>query len=126
MERHPELEKEERISQSYDFSQLRDMPMNLKLDVGASSYYSEIASTTTMGEWLKIGAITPAQVIERLPSGYLPKQDELIRQMKQKEEAQNQPQPLSQPMNQADGAIPTGGGYGKLQRAINQTGEVPD
>lgn len=118
MESHPELKKEDRISQNYDFSQLRDIPMNLKLDVGASSYYSEIASTTTMGEWMKIGAISPLQVAKRLPSGYLPKQDELIKELEQA--AKMPASPLPQPVNQAEGEIPAGGGYSDLQRKINQ------
>ena len=57
------------ISMAFDFSLLRQHPMTLKLDVGASSYYSEIASMQTLDNLLTGGHITALQYLERIPDG---------------------------------------------------------
>ena len=116
------------IAMEFDFSQLKDHPMKLKLDVGASSYYSEIASIQTLDNLLQMGHITPVQYLERIPDGYIPARRALINEMKQAM-AQTQQLPLSTPGNvEGDIAeqgglpdIPTGGGYSALQRKVNLT-----
>ena len=58
------------IPVEFDFSQLKDMPMSMKLDVGASSYYSEIASIQTLDNLLRLKEISVIQYLERVPDGY--------------------------------------------------------
>lgn len=70
------------ISMAFDFSLLRQHPMTLKLDVGASSYYSEIASMQTLDNLLTGGHITALQYLERIPDGYIPARRALINEMK--------------------------------------------
>lgn len=67
----------------FDFGILKENPMMLKLDVGASSYYSEIASMQTLDNLLMNGHITPLQYLERIPDGYIPRRRALIEEMKQ-------------------------------------------
>ena len=62
----------------YDFAQLRDIPMLLKLDVGASAYWSEIASTQTMDNLLAQGHIDVLEYLERVPDGYITDRQGLI------------------------------------------------
>lgn len=66
----------------FDFSVLKDYPMSLKLDVGASSYWSEIASMQTLDNLLMQGQIDIVDYLERLPDGYVMKKQELIEKIK--------------------------------------------
>ena len=74
------------ISMAFDFSLLRQHPMTLKLDVGASSYYSEIAAMQTLDNLLTGGHITALQYLERIPDGYIPARRALINEMKAAQE----------------------------------------
>ena len=60
--------------------------MTLKLDVGASSYYSEIAAMQTLDNLLSGGHITALQYLERIPDGYVPARRALINEMKAAQE----------------------------------------
>jgi len=62
----------------FDFATLRDLPMQMRLDVGASSYYSEIAAIQTMDNLLRMGKITTAQYLARIPDGYIPDRQGLL------------------------------------------------
>lgn len=119
------------VSMPFDFSILKDMPMNIKLDVGASSYYSEIASIQTLDNLLKMGKITIIQYLERIPDGYIPARRELIQELKEQERQQLQAMQNASgpPINGGNISgeaekpeIPTGGGYSALQRKVNDTG----
>lgn len=121
------------IVTQFDYGALRDMPMSLKLDVGASSYWSETASMQTLDNLLMQGKITLAQYLERMPDGYIPKRQELIEEVKQAEQQQlaqlggqaGAPPPEIVPGGEAPEEIPETTGYGTLQRKINESGEVP-
>lgn len=118
------------IPQDFDFSLLKSHPMILKLDVGASSYYSEIASMQTLDNLLMNGHITPIQYLERIPDGYIPARRALISELKAAKEQQALPAPTptgggDPPMlaqTQGKPEIPTGGGFSDLQRKVMQTG----
>lgn len=122
------------IPMQFDFSQLKDMPMHIKLDIGASSYYSEIASIQTLDNLLKMGKIDTIQYLERIPDGYIPGRRELINELKEQQRnamamqaqmQQGSPQnPGGAPVagDTTKDEIPTGGGYSALQRKVNETG----
>lgn len=122
------------IPMQFDFSQLKDMPMHIKLDIGASSYYSEIASIQTLDNLLKMGKIDTVQYLERIPDGYIPGRRELINELKEQQKnamamqaqmQQGAPQnPGGAPVagDTTKDEIPTGGGYSALQRKVNETG----
>lgn len=122
------------IPMQFDFSQLKDMPMHIKLDIGASSYYSEIASIQTLDNLLKMGKIDTIQYLERIPDGYIPGRRELINELKEQQrnamamQAQMQQGSLQNPGgapvagDTTKDEIPTGGGYSALQRKVNETG----
>lgn len=125
-ENHPDIEATGTVTTDFDYGTLKDIRWALKLDVGASSYFSEIATISTIAEWVKQGLMLPSEGMERLPNDFMPKQKELIDAMKAREGAQDAPEPTAQPGNQAIGELEGGAGYGALQRAINNTGEVPE
>lgn len=116
----------------FDYGILNDMPMALKLDVGASSYWSEMASVQTLDNLLMQDKITIEEYLERIPDGYIPKRQELIASRKQAAQQQ-----MMQPDGQNTGGTPEtgalvdlgqktpirgGGGFGDLQRKVMQTG----
>ena len=116
----------------FDYGILNDMPMALKLDVGASSYWSEMASVQTLDNLLMQNKITIEEYLERIPDGYIPKRQELIASRKQAAQQQ-----MMQPDEQSTGGAPEtgalvdlgqktpirgGGGFGDLQRKVMQTG----
>lgn len=116
----------------FDYGILNDMPMALKLDVGASSYWSEMASVQTLDNLLMQDKITIEEYLERIPDGYIPKRQELIASRKQAAQQQ-----IMQPEDQSAGGTPEtgalvdlgqktpirgGGGFGDLQRKVMQTG----
>lgn len=88
---------EQREMGEFDFSRLKKHPMILKLDVGASSYYSEIASIQTLDNLLKSGHITPLQYLERIPDGYIPARRALIAELKEAAAPEKEPEPGAMP-----------------------------
>jgi hypothetical protein len=112
----------------FDFSVLKQIPMSLKLDVGASAYWSEIASMQTLDNLLMRGKIDVVDYLERVPNGYISKKQELIGKIKQAQMAAQQMMmqappdaPTSAPITDFNLPIPVEGGrgYGALQRDIN-------
>ena len=79
----------EEVPMPFDFSIIKENPMLIKLDVGASSYYSEIASMQTLDNLLQSGAISIVDYLERVPDSYIPGRRKLIAK-KQEEERQAQ------------------------------------
>lgn len=76
-------EVEDEIAVNFDFSQLRQYPMLLNMDVGGSSYYSEIAAMQTLDNMVMSGLITLPQYLERIPDAYFPKRRALLSELKQ-------------------------------------------
>ena len=74
--------------QVFDFSKLRDARLSLQLDVGAASYWSEIASLQTLESLLAHGKIDVVDYLERIPNGYIARKQELLDKLR---EGENQP-----------------------------------
>ena len=120
----------------FDFGQLKGLPMLLKLDVGASAYWSEIASMQTLDNLLQLQKIDIVDYLERIPDGYIAKRQELLAKYRA---LQQQPSPAMPQMGgdqpqSAEGDIAEtgqpapiegGGGYRELQRKVNETHEIP-
>lgn len=118
------------IIAEFDFDTLKFHPMMLKLDVGASSYYSEIASIQTLDNLLMNGHINAIQYLERIPDGYIPARRALINELKATQ-AMNAVPPGAPPnaatgdvAAQAKPEIPTGGGFSDLQRKVLESGST--
>lgn len=58
--------------------QYRDILLNVKVDVGPSTYWSEITSMQTLDNLLTQGKIELIDYLERVPDGIIPKKQELI------------------------------------------------
>ena len=66
------------VTGEFDFSALRGLPLYLDLEVGASAYWSEIASIQTLDNLLRLGVIGLEDYLERVPDGYVTKRRELL------------------------------------------------
>ncbi len=89
-----------KIEEQFDFSVFKNLWLNIKTDVGASSYWSEIAQKDTIDNLVKIGMIKDVIIyLEFLPDGYVYKKQELIERLKSV--MQQIPQP-----NTSSGNIP--------------------
>ena len=113
------------FNKPFDFSILNEIPMSLKLDVGASSYWSEITTVQTLDNLLMQGKIELVDYLERIPEGYVSKKQELIDKL-QGMQAQMMGQQSNSPVMGRGTEIPVegGSGYGQLQRALNDTGVI--
>ncbi len=123
-------EAPEEVSVDFDFSTFKDIPMAMKIDAGASSYYSEIASIQTLDNLLSQGKIDIVQYLERIPDGYISDRRGLIADIKRQRAVMTAPS--STPAGGGGDVvetgekpdIPSGGGYSALQRKVKQGEEV--
>jgi len=63
-----------------------------RVDVGASSYYSEIAALNTLDNLLSKGLISVTDYLERVPQNIIPKKDELIKEIAKRNAVDEAPQ----------------------------------
>ena len=76
------IEKGQRVVKTIDFSRLKDVKFKIKIDVGASSYWSEITEMQTLDHLLQQERINFLQWLERVPDGYIPKKDDLMAEIR--------------------------------------------
>lgn len=111
--------------QPFDFSILKEVQLSIKQDVGASSYWSEMASMQTLDNLLMNKLITPKQYIERLPNGYITKKQELLDDLAASSMVPPAPAGgtgISTETTSEQMAVRGGSGNGQLQRALNREG----
>ena len=121
----------------FDFSILKEIPFTVELDVGASSYWSEIASMQTLDNLLMQGKISTVEYLKRIPAGQITDRETLIAVLEEQErmekamagipvpDAGSQQTSVPGATDEAAPPVSGGPGYGALQRKINETGEVP-
>lgn len=91
----PDEDGGEPQKQSFDFSSLAGQDMNLQVDIGAASYWSEIMQTTTNDHLLESGVISdPLVYLENVPDYQVRGKHDLLHALRvqrqtQKEEAKN-------------------------------------
>ena len=73
-----------KVIQEFDFTQFKHLWLNLRVDVGATTYFSEIAMTQTLDNLRKDGTLDVIQYLERIPDKLIPKKQELLEQLKSK------------------------------------------
>lgn len=83
-------ENNTRTIEQYDFSKLKDMDLHIGIDVGESSYYSEIAMLQTMDNLLQGQYIEFIDYLERIPNEMFPKKAEYIAQIKAKQQQEKE------------------------------------
>jgi hypothetical protein len=129
----------EKMPVQFDYAQLRSLCLSVKLDVGASAYWSEIASIQTLDHLLTQGKISLIDYLERVPNGYISKQQELLDKLRSEQKAPaqppagglgnilnigstNNPPAAAGPAPGAPAQLPLGAGMQNLQQAVMKTG----
>ena len=72
------LKDEESVYTTIDFNALKDKLINLRVDVGPSSQFTEAMAVSTLDKLLGAGKISLIQYLERMPEGYIPAKQQLI------------------------------------------------
>ncbi len=75
---------------SFSLSKFKDFIFDCKVDVGASSYWSEISALNTLDSLLKLGKISTTQYLERIPDGLVPDRDKLIEEIRSAESTEQE------------------------------------
>lgn len=112
------------FTQPFDFSILKSIPLTIEQEVGASSYWSEMASMQTLDNLLMKNLITPEQYIERLPDGYISKKQELLADFRAARTSIPGNTGTNKSVETTSESMPVegGSGNGALQRAVNAEG----
>lgn len=83
---------------NFDFSALKNMDLKTSIDVGETSYWSEISTLQTLDSLLQAERIDFLQYLERVPNEFIPKKAELISDLKEQMQLQ-QEMPAGNPQN---------------------------
>ena len=71
-----------KVVEEFDFSQLKNVALSMKIDAGATTYFSEIAMTQTLDNLRRDGTLDVIQYLERLPDKLVPRKKELIDELR--------------------------------------------
>lgn len=93
----------------YDFSQFKKLWFNVRVNAGATTYYSEIAMVQTLDNLRRDGTLEVIDYLERIPDKLIPRKAELVRELKRK--AAQMPQ-----------GAPTGGAGGGVAMSSGKSG----
>lgn len=87
----PDEKSEQKSSRYIRFSvkKYKEILFNCRVDVGATGYWSEIASINTLDNLLSGGHITLTQYLKRLPDNLIPNKKALIEAQNNKERIEN-------------------------------------
>ena len=112
------------FTEPFDFATLKRIPLTIEQEVGASSYWSEMASMQTLDNLLMNNLITPEQYIERLPDGYISKKQELLADFRAAKQLPPSNTGTNMSVETTSETMPVegGSGNGALQRAVNAEG----
>ena len=70
------------VIEMYDFRKLKHLWLNVRADVGASTYWSRIAIVQTLDNLKQSGVLDVVDYLERMPEEYIPRKDELLAKLK--------------------------------------------
>ena len=73
-----------RVMEEFDFSQLKKLRLNVAVEVGATTRYSEIAMVQTLDNLRRDGTLDIIAYLERVPDRLIPRKQELIDDLKAK------------------------------------------
>ena len=72
------------VLEEFDFSQLKHLWLNIRAQVGATTYYSEIAMVQTLDNLRRDGTLEIIDYLERIPDKLIPQKQKLIDDIKRR------------------------------------------
>ena len=73
-----------RVLESFDFRQFKHLYLNIRVDVGATSTYSEISIVQTLDKLRRDGTLEIIDYLERIPDKLIPRKAELIAELRKR------------------------------------------
>ena len=73
-----------RVLESFDFGQFKHLYLNIRVDVGATSTYSEISIVQTLDNLRRDGTLEIIDYLERIPDKLIPRKAELITELRKR------------------------------------------
>lgn len=73
-----------RVLEDYDFSKFKNLWFNVRVNAGATTYYSEIAMVQTLDNLRHDGLLEALDYLERIPDKYIPRKAELIQDLRKR------------------------------------------
>jgi len=70
----------------FDYSKLKEIYLSIKIDVGAGTYYDEMAKVLTYENYLREGHITFEETLAALPDDYFPNKAEILERLEAEKE----------------------------------------
>lgn len=104
-----------RVVVEYDFSKFKHLWFNVRVNAGATTYYSEIAMVQTLDNLRRDGTLEVIDYLERIPDKLIPRKAELIRDLRHR---------LA--LNTATPGAQTGGGPAPASVAMGGGGGAKD
>lgn len=111
-----------RVMVDYDFSKFKHLWYNVRVNAGATNYFSEIAMVQTLDNLRRDGVLEILDYLERIPDKLIPRKEELVEDLKQRM-AQTQAAPVAaggSSVAMSAGAAPTVGGPLSSDKALSQ------
>lgn len=90
----------------FDGNKFKNTIINARVDVGPASLWSEIQAQQTLDNLFAAQLLDPLQYLERLPKGSVPDQTGLVRELKDRKAAAEQPAAPTNPPAPAPEAAP--------------------
>ena len=75
-----------RVLEDFDFGQFKHLWLNIAANVGATTYYSEIAMVQTLDNLRRDGVLELVDYLERIPDKLIPRKQELIESIRAREQ----------------------------------------
>ena len=79
------------VVEPFDFSIFKKLWFNVRVNVGASTYYSEIAMVQTLDNLRRDGTLEVIDYLERIPDKLIPRKAELLSSLREKSGAMGEP-----------------------------------
>lgn len=104
-----------RVLETFDFKQFKHLFLNIRVDVGATSTYSEISVVQTLDNLRRDGTLEVIDYLERIPDKLIPRKAELIAELRKRAQTMQAQglnangQPM-QPQSSGSGAPAMGAG----------------
>ena len=104
----------------YDFTKFKYMWHNIRVNSGATTYYSEIAMVQTLDNLRRDGTLEIIDYLERIPDKLIPRKAELVRDLRERAAtAQANPaMPGSPGGGAAPGSVAMGGGGSQVRNPV--------
>ena len=92
----------------FDFSSLRGVNLQLNVEIGASTYWSELMQVQTLDNLFGKNLVDAETYLENMPRGYIPNRADILNSLKEKQQAAQEAQ-QAQAAQQLPAAIPETG-----------------